>query len=399
MPKKNEGKARQVTRKDGSKVWVARFRYTDETGKQRERCHVSENKTAADQWTDEQRDEFKKVGKKAFSSKQTFQEFSDWYSDEYFTEAVRADNGAIVSGRKSLQPVKSQLKALQSFFGEMRIKEIDYHSLERYKARRLKDPMLNTKGDIIYLRDEMTGEQILKDGKPQPKKRKPATIRRELSLLSTILEKAKQQKLIVRLPFADGDQLFNSNVETQRTRVLSRIEQDALLAACDTVKNGRHRQHLKPVILFAVNTGMRRGELLEMTWNLVDLDGGLMVLPFELTKTETMRDVPILSELLPILKELKKRAKTDDARIFADVGDFKFNNIGDFKRSWATAKRIAGIKDLRFHDLRASFATRMIFENNVNRDAVRKVTGHKTDVFDRYLRPETHDLIKAFDGM
>ncbi len=392
MPKKNEGKARQVTRKDGSKVWVARFRYTDETGKQRERCHVSENKTAADEWTDEQRDEFKKVGKKAFSSKQTFQEFSDWYSAEYFTEAVRADNGAIVSGRKSIQPVKSQLKALQSFFGEMPIKEIDYHSLERYKARRLKEPVKNTKGDVVMLTDEKTGEQY-------PKRRKPPTIRRELSLLSTILKKALQQKLIVRSPFADGEQLFNSNVETQRTRVLSRIEQDALLAACDTVKNGRHRQHLKPVILFAVNTGMRRGEILKMTWNLVDLDSGLMVLPFELTKTETMRDVPILAELLPILTELKKRAKTDDARIFADVGDFKFNNIGDFKRSWATAKRIAGIKDLRFHDLRASFATRMIFENNVNRDAVRKVTGHKTDVFDRYLRPETHDLIKAFDGM
>lgn len=392
MPKNNKGTVRELTRKDGSKVWSARFRYTDETGKQRERSEVVENKTAGYEWIASERDELKTTGKKAFSSKQTFQEFSDWYDAEYLKEAVRADNGAIVSGRKSLQPVKSQLKALQAFFGEMMIKEIDYHSLERYKAHRLNEPVRNTKGDVVMLADEKTGEL-------KAKRRKPSTIRREMSLLSTILNKAKQQKLILRSPFNDGDQLFNKNVETERKRVLSRIEQDALLAACDVLKSGRHRQHIKPVILFAVNTGMRRGEILKMTWNLVDLNKGSMVLPSELTKTETMRDVPILAELLPILKELKARAKTEDARIFADVGDFRFSNIGDFKRSWATAKRIAGIKDLRFHDLRASFATRMIFENNVNRDAVRKVTGHKTDVFDRYLRPETHDLIKAFDGM
>ncbi|HSK72236.1 MAG TPA: hypothetical protein VK892_11105, partial [Pyrinomonadaceae bacterium] len=49
------------------------------------------------------------------------------------------------------------------------------------------------------------------------------------------------------------------------------------------------------------------------------------------------------------------------------------------------------------HDLRASFATRMMFEKKLPSDAIRKVTGHKTaNVFNRYLRPEAEDLIRMF---
>jgi integrase len=378
MPRKNEGTVRQVKRKDGTKVWVARYRYFD-GGKQREKSKVVENKTAGYEWIAEQKAEFKEVGAVAFASKETFLEFSKWYDENYIVEAVRSDDGKITSGRKSIKPVKSQLKALQEFFGEMPLKKISYHDLERYKTHRLKTP-IEYKGGTV-------------------RNRKPQTVKRELSLLSSILKKARQQKLIGKSPFDDGDALISSKVEVERTRVLSLAEQDALLKACDRVEGGKERKHLKPLILFAVNTGMRRGEILKLTWQFVDLETGVIILPEAITKSEQLRYVPIMPELLPILKEIRARAKSDDARIFDDVGDYDVKKIGDFKKAWATAKRLAKIEDLRFHDLRASFATRMLFSKKIAGDAVRKVTGHKTHrVFDRYLRPEAEDLIKLFVG-
>lgn len=380
MPRKNQGKVIEVMRPNGKKVLVARFRYLDDTGKQREKSKVVENKTVGGQLIDKWQADFKMQGKKAFSSNQTFLEFSEWFAGEYLIDAERSDSGAIVEGRKSIKPVKSQLKALQNFFGKMPVKEIEYHDLVRYKRHRLTEPVKNSRGETVIKGE---GEER------KPKKRKPSTIRREMSLMSQILKKAQQQRLITRNPFADGEPLFDSKVEVERIRVLSRTEQDALLSACDVKISGRDRKHLKSLILFAANTGMRRGEILKLTWNFVNLEHGYIVLPFEITKTESERIVPILEELKPLLEEMQAQAKSNNHLIFAEVGDFK--------RAWATAKRIAGITDLRFHDLRASFATRMMFEKKIPSDVIRKVTGHKTSrVFDRYIRPEADDLVKQF---
>jgi integrase len=371
MPRRNEGVVTQIKRKNGKKVWVARYRYLDETGKQREKSQVVENQTAGYEWIDEQKAEYKEVGRRAFASKKTFLEFSKWYDENYIVEAVRSDDGKIIAGRKSIKPVKSQLKALQEFFGETPLRDISYHDLERYKSHRLRT-RIEYKGGTV-------------------KNRKPQTVKRELSLLSSILKKARQQKLIARSPFDDGDSLISSKVEVERTRVLSHAEQDALLAACDEIRGGRDRQHLKPLILFAVNTGCRRGEILKLTWQYVDLETGLIMLPQEITKAEQMRYVPILDELQPILEKMRETATSDDERIFPAVGDFK--------RAWKTAKEIAGIDNLRFHDLRASFATRMMFDKNISAKVLQKVTGHKSGrVFDRYLRPEAADLIRVFRG-
>lgn len=389
MPRKNNGAVERKTRKNGTKVWVARFRYTDETGKQREKNHVVENKTDGYEWIDEQKGELKTTGKKAFSSKKTFQEFADWFDENHLVEAVREKNGAIIGGRKSIVPAKSQLKALREFFDDFMLKDIQYADLETYRAKRLKEPIKNTAGNVMMTLDKKTGDKI-------PRKRTASTVKKEFTLLQTILKKAMQQKLIAHNPFADGEPMFKKNVETERTRVLTRNEQDRLLAACDVVRGGRDRKHLKPLILFAVNTGMRRGEILRYTWNYIDFDNGVMYLPFEMTKTESERYVPILDELLPILEEMKARANSDDDRVFGNVGDYRVTSIGDFKRAWKTAKKIAGIEGLTFHDLRASFATRMMFERKIPSDIIMKVTGHKTDVFRRYIRPETESLVNHF---
>jgi integrase len=140
--------------------------------------------------------------------------------------------------------------------------------------------------------------------------------------------------------------------------------------------------HLQSLIVAALESGCRRGELLSLRWRdiLVDARGGFQTISLraENTKTDTARRVPISPRLRAVL-EMRGTGPDGkplgpDAFVF---GDESGRRVGEFKMAWYGTLRRAGIRDLTFHDLRHEFGSRLI-EAGVSLLTVSHLYGHKS---------------------
>nr|WP_258571063.1 site-specific integrase [Flavimaribacter sediminis] len=167
-----------------------------------------------------------------------------------------------------------------------------------------------------------------------------------------------------------------------RDRRLADEELTAILAACDTARNDWFR----PGILLAIETGMRRGEILNIRARDLDLELGLLTIPQ--TKTDRPRTIPLSEKAVSILDEVRIRAGEKNGRLFPVTANA-------FRLAWERCKRRAakdepGITDLRFHDLRHEAVSRF-FELGLNVPEVAAISGHRNPrMLFRYthLKPE-----------
>jgi integrase len=166
-----------------------------------------------------------------------------------------------------------------------------------------------------------------------------------------------------------------------RDRRLSSEEHTVLLRSCS--KSSNH--WLTPLIIIAIETGMRRGELLSIAWEDVDLD--LRVAHLDMTKNGSKRDVPLSSEAINLLRSLPH-----------DISGKVFPlTAASLRGLWNRACRRAGITDLHFHDLRHE-ATSRFFEKGLNVMEVATITGHKDlRMLQRYTHLRAEDLAKKLD--
>ena len=131
-----------------------------------------------------------------------------------------------------------------------------------------------------------------------------------------------------------------------RLRYLCAEECRALVNACD--------EHLKPIVIMALNTGMRKGEILNLRWDIVDLKHGFILLDH--TKNGERREVPINNTLRETLSTLVRRL--DVPYVFYDPTNGQ--SYGNVQRSFNSALKRTGIRDFRFHDLRHTFASHLV---------------------------------------
>jgi integrase len=178
------------------------------------------------------------------------------------------------------------------------------------------------------------------------RQRRPASVNRELATLSRIFSLAIDNGIVETNPCRKVRKLRENN---ERKRYFTQDEEQRLMAALTA-----RRAHLRPLILLAINTGMRRGELLSLAWRNVDFQRG--VIHVTNTKTGRDRDVPMNSEVRSILLELQRQGK-DQAFVF---GNRKTGvNLTDVKHGFNGACTDAGLDDFRFHDLRHTAGTRL----------------------------------------
>lgn len=123
-------------------------------------------------------------------------------------------------------------------------------------------------------------------------------------MLRRMLNVAQREGWILRSPFAAGDSLISLADENNRERILTREEEVNLLAACDTPQ----RSHLKAILICALDTGMRQGEIFSLRWRDVDLENGLLNIQAFHTKTMKERHVAITTRLALELERLKSSA-------------------------------------------------------------------------------------------
>ena len=148
----------------------------------------------------------------------------------------------------------------------------------------------------------------------------------------------------------------------RRLRILHKEECHELVEACSP--------HLKPIVVTALNTGMRKGEILGLRWEQADLRHGFILL--HITKNGERREIPINSTLRATLEAIPHSLESE--YVFVDRNGSPFKDV---KRSFRTACRRAGISDFRFHDLRHVFASHLVM-GGVDITTVKELLGHKT---------------------
>jgi integrase len=176
--------------------------------------------------------------------------------------------------------------------------------------------------------------------------RTPATVNRYLASLSLVLSYAVKECGWLEInPMLRVSKLKEPR---GRDRILSKEECERLLLSCAQSKS----PYLLPIVTLAISTGMRRGEILQLTWDNVDLEKGLISL--KETKSGHPRSIPLVGEALAQFNELFRQRNLYNPFVFPSKKRFGEISI---RKAWDEALIRAGIKNLRFHDLRHTFAT------------------------------------------
>ena len=193
----------------------------------------------------------------------------------------------------------------------------------------------------------------------------PGTVNRYLSALSKAFSDAvKEWHWLQDNPLAR----VSKKTEPQgRVRYLSDDERTALLDAC----RKSERSELYLIVLFALTTGMRRGELLGLRWQDIDLERRVAVL--HNTKNGDRRSVPIVPEVAELLRKHGKVRKLDNDLIFAKDSA----EVWTFDKAWYQALKDAKLKDFRFHDLRHTAASYLAM-SGASVPELAAVLGHRT---------------------
>ena len=176
----------------------------------------------------------------------------------------------------------------------------------------------------------------------------------------------------------------------RRLRYLSKEECRQLINACDS--------HLSPMVICALNTGMRKGEILGLTWDDIDLVNGFILLP--ITKNGDRREIPINTTLRATLEELARGTRERPRRIdipYVFYDPRTCTKYGNVQKSFNSALRRAKIRDFRFHDLRHCFASQLVMLG-IDITTVKELLGHKTLTMTlRYAHLAPSHKVKAVD--
>ncbi len=199
----------------------------------------------------------------------------------------------------------------------------------------------------------------LKEKDPKPSS--PAWVNRVLNILKHMFSKAVEWEM-VEADILKRVRRVKQLRENKRLRFISIEEAQGLISVCD--------EHLRPIVVTALNTGMRKGEILGLRWKQVDLQHGFILL--DKTKNGERREIPVNDTLKAVLQSLRRRI--DVPHVFYDPKTLKpYQGV---KRSFVTAMERAKITDFHFHDLRHTFASQLVMAG-VDLAAVKELLGHK----------------------
>jgi integrase len=240
-------------------------------------------------------------------------------------------------------------------------------------------PALNALKPVFgdYALSSVTGEMISKYRDQRMKTVGESTVKKELNLLSKIIDIAGKEWGI---PVAVNP---CSNVKRPteprgRDRRLEGDEYERLLAACR-----QSSSELEAIVVIGIETAARLGELLKMDWRRINLDKQTAQLMD--TKNGEDRMIPLSTRAVNTLKTLPRHIT---GRVF-----YRWAGSDSFNKVWTRACARAGIEDLRFHDLRHEACSRLA--DKFHQHELMKITGHKSaQMLARYYHPRMEDLAK-----
>lgn len=204
----------------------------------------------------------------------------------------------------------------------------------------------------------------------QQKKLTETTVNHDLECLRHILFWAVDEGFIQSNPLS---RMKFERERRKKRQVLSMIEEELLL--------NEAAAHLQELIIAALDSGMRRGELLLQDWKDVDFGRRILFVTHSKTPEGECREIPLTTRLFDLLWQKRQ----DQGLVFT----YKGRGITRIKTAWKAAIRRSGIRYLRFHDLRHSFNTRLM-EAGVMQEVRKALMGHSDggDVHSIYTHVE-----------
>ena len=223
-------------------------------------------------------------------------------------------------------------------------------------------------------------------------KKKPSrsTINKQVHVLSNLFTMAVEWGMIDKSPF---EQMKNGRRRTLRVKEQNREEFLTPEEANKLLEEAP--DHLREIIIIALNTGMRRGEILGLRWNQISKHW----IYLKETKTDEQGQVPLNEDVDQVLKVIKARQMREgtfkkSGRVFLFGG----KPLTSIKTAWYATCRRAGIK-CRFHDLRHTFAS-WYLKKRKNLAALQKLLGHKEITMSmRYAHILEDDLLEEVEAL
>jgi integrase len=212
----------------------------------------------------------------------------------------------------------------------------------------------------------------------------PATINREMSLMKHSFSLAvREWELCTDNPVKRVSMERENNA---RDRWLESEEEEQLLDASP--------HWLQELIAFALNTGMRMEEILSLSWQQVSIQRRTATILR--SKNGEKRTIPLNHAVLTLLQKKSKVRYLSCSFVFPTPRGTKYDQ-GNVRRAFIATRKKAGIADLRFHDLRHTFATRLV-QKGADLYKVQKLLGHKTPIMtQRYAHHFPESLRDAVD--
>ena len=344
--------------------WQVRLTFTDVNGKRRDLRHKVATRDAASRVL---RDLQSKAATVALGSaaiegdRLTVNKLAEIYERTHLKPAKYVD-GRKVSGLRSVDESKRLLKIIKEALGRRLVASLGYRDLVAFRAKRFET-------------EKRYGGQ-----------RSIATVNRELQALRGLLNFAVQEGWLARSPFRAGKPLISLADERRRQRVLTAEEESQLLAACV----GRCA-HLRPVLICAIDTGMRLGEILKLEWCDVELETGSIHVRAFNTKTMRSRELRATSRLRAELERLWESS-------LQRPDDLVFGIRNNVKSSFHSVREDVGLLDVRFHDLRHTNATRLAAVLDLAQ--VGNLLGHsRHETTLRYVNPHADVAQRAADAL
>lgn len=213
---------------------------------------------------------------------------------------------------------------------------------------------------ITEIRDKLLHAEI--DGK----ERAVATVIKYLATLSHILSVCVNEwQWLESNPLM---KVSKPSLPKGRTRFLDDLERERLLQECQKSAN----PYLYMIVILAISTGMRRSEILNLTWADIDLERQRIVL--RETKNGEVRVLPLVGLAHKLLNDYEKIRQISTLLLFPGTD---LSKSIDFRSAWRVAVKNAGLKDFKFHDLRHSFASYCVM-NGSSLNEVADLLGHKS---------------------
>ena len=276
----------------------------------------------------------------------------------------------------------------ENFRDQAAYKKYKVYCLENFKQHFGEDTRLSNIRyvDLETYRNHL-GRKLTRHGTV----RKVGSVNREIACLHHVFTKGVEWELMEKNPFDKGKTLIQKE-NNKRLRFLTEEEIEKLLDEC------KGKKHLHRIVECALNTGMRRNEILSLEWG--QIKNGLIYLQ-EKTKTKEARQIPINARMKEVFKEIRKEQGLKSKFVFTYQHGKKATPmpIHRIDRAFNGAVRRAKIEDCRFHDLRHTFASHLIMRGATLKE-VQELLGHTTMTMTlRYAHLSQEHKRKAVDRL